>query len=219
MVGMSECVALKLKLWARSRYILGFRRMVNRLGIQYTRYVRIERPLGCGMPTATPDVPVKFEVLTLEDAAGSRLREPMLASATGLSLDKALVRWRDGDICVAAIVESEDRLGGFCWLRTRQGKYEPRIATYLPLADGEGLIYDLIVIPLFRGAGLANWIIGEAVRLLESKGYVRAVIMHETDNVLVQKAALKNGFHATRMLVYFRLLRFRRMTEHQIGCR
>jgi len=210
-------INLKLKLLGRSHYVLGFRRQIlHRLGLKCIRFERWEMDLGSPIPDFTAKIPVELRILSLEDLSSERFKGAILASSDDpLRHKKAEMRIREGDTCIVGL--SEDRLGGFLWLRMGKSRYEAVIETSIPISNGEALIYDAFNSTQFRRLGAGAKALEGSLRLLKSRGFKDVIAWVEADNVPPQKVLEAVGFHRTGTITYIKVLCFTRIVQRPIG--
>lgn len=190
-----DSLSLKLKLWARSRYILAGRYIVGRIGLKYVKMLEYVRPLDIPIPIIQTKVPVEIKPFSAEDVNNPAFRGMRLTGGENpFSHDKTLSRIESGsDICFVATVKSE--LAGYIWFLLKGTNYEPDLEIEERFAEGESLAYQGFVFPKFRGLSIGTKIHEEALRYLRSKAYKRVYAFIHEDNIPSRRMFEQVGFH------------------------
>ena len=213
---MLDRVEEKFNVWARSRYILGARLVMRRLGVKRVRWVVLECPLEGDLPRISSDLPVSIELISVEDVISGRFDGEKLASSdVGTSHEVALERLKAGDMCFAALVGS--RVAGYAWVFTGTRKYESEIETELTFEEDECLGYDARVLPEFRGNRILQMLVVEQVRRMRSTKYARICGCIEADNVPSLKSARAIGMKQKGLITCFRVFKFKRVSEELVA--
>lgn len=212
---MVDNLGIRLKILSRSRYILAARYVLQRIGLKYVKELVYERPFDTEIATVTTKVRVKVRTVSIEDIKNGLYEGIRLASGDeSYEHDKALGRICNGNICLVAMVE--DKVAGFAWLYFQKRKYEPAIEREETFRDDEALIYDTFVFSEFRRKGVGSKLNEEGLRYIKSKGYKKALVYIQADNIPSIKSFEAVGFYPTKIITCLRIFKFKRIKEHSI---
>ncbi len=214
---MLNKLSLRLKLWARSRYILAGRSILRRLGLKYVKMLEYERRLDVPIPEVVTKVPVEIKPFSAEDVSNEAFRGISLTSGEDpISHDKTLSRIANGgDVCLVATVNGE--VAGYAWILLKGTNYEPALEREERFAEDEGLVYQLHVFPMFRGLGIASKLNEKGLQLLKTKGYQKAWSYVEADNIPSIKSFERVGFCPAKIITCLRIFMFRKISEQAIN--
>ncbi|MBE7552574.1 MAG: GNAT family N-acetyltransferase [Anaerolineales bacterium] len=125
---------------------------------------------------------------------------------------KEAIRFRQifaaGDAAFVALHKGQ--LAGWGWIAYKIDPQTNRV--HVPLAPGEATLYELFVVPAYRGTGVAQRLVASRLELLREQGYKRVVINCTKGNIPAIKLAEKAGYVCvgeschTRILLWDRLV-------------
>jgi ribosomal protein S18 acetylase RimI-like enzyme len=192
---------------------------MQRIGLKYVKMLVYERPLHTEIPAVKTKVPVEVRTVSIDDIKSGLYQGIRLASGDDepMQHNDALGRLCNGDVCFVAMVGNE--VAGFAWLYFRERKYEPDIEREETFRDDEALMYSRVVFPKFRRRAIGNKLNEERLRYLKSKGYKKALVYVEADNIPSVKSFESAGFYPTKIIIYIRIFKFKRIKEQPINAR
>ena len=209
---------LRLKLWARSRYILKARSMIERVGFKYIKMLVYELPLDKEIPKGETRVPVEIKLISASDVINGRYKGIPLASGDDpLQHNKTLSRLSNGDIGFAAMVG--DRVAGFAWIYMQKTKYEQIIEREITFGDDESTIYDGLLFPEFQRNNIAQKLYGEMRHFLKSRDFKNLITYVEADNIPSIKLAERQGCYLTKVITYLKVFGLKRIREYPVNRR
>lgn len=209
---------LRLKLWARSRYILTAKSMIERVGFKYIKMLVYEQPLDKEIPKVETRVPVEIKLISASDVINGRYQGiPLAAGDDPLQHNRTLSRLSNGDIGFAAMVG--DRVAGFAWLYMQKTKYEQIIEREITFGDDESMIYDGQVLPEFRRNNIVQKISEEMRHFLKSRDFKNLCIYVEADNIPTIKACDRQGYYLIKVITYLKAFGLKRIREYPVNRR
>lgn len=215
-MGLLDNLSVRLKILSRSRYVLAAMYVMQRICLKYVKELVYERPLSTEIAAIKTRIPVKVRTVSIEDIKTGLYEGIILASGDDpCEHNEALGRICNGNVCFVAMAGNE--VAGFAWLYFRKRKYEPAIEREEMFRDGEALIYDRVVFPEFRRKGIGNKLNEERLRYLKAKDYKKALVYVEADNIPSIKSFESVGFYLTKIVVYIRIFKFKRIKEYYVN--
>jgi GNAT superfamily N-acetyltransferase len=155
--------------------------------IFYTRLelVVLAKPLSVSEPPLEPlpgvvirQVREKEELAVMDDWVGPR--EAVRFRRVFDDGSVAFIAWQDG------------QLAGWGWIAY---EIDPEVnRVHMPLSPGDATLYDLFVLPAYRGQGIAQRLVACRLQLLRAQGYKRAVISCAKGEIPALKLAQKTGY-------------------------
>jgi GNAT superfamily N-acetyltransferase len=96
------------------------------------------------------------------------------------------------DGSVAFLAWQDGQLAGWGWIAY---EIDPEVnRVHIPLPPGDATLYDLFVLPAYRGQGIAQRLVACRLQLLRAQGYKRAVISCSKGDIPALKLAQKAGY-------------------------
>jgi GNAT superfamily N-acetyltransferase len=155
--------------------------------IFYTRrdLVVLAKSLSVSEPPLEPlpglvirQVKEKEELAVMDDCVGPR--------------EAARLRRVFDDGGVAFIAWQDEKLAGWGWIAYEIDPGVNRV--HIPLSPGDATLYDLFVLPAYRGRGIAQRLVASRLQLLRAQGYKRAVISCAKGEIPALRLAQKAGY-------------------------
>lgn len=206
-------IDLKLKLWARSRYVLAAREMMRGIGLKYVKLLVYERTLDKEIIPVSTKVPVEVKLLTATDVRGGHYTGVRLASGDDLtSHDETLRRLDSGDVCFVSVLGN--KVAAVSWIYLHESKYESIVDREMRIADDGCLVYDAYTWPELRHNGLIEKTTEQILMFVKSIGLSKVCAYMESDNVGSIKTAEAFGCSCSGDVTYLRIFGFKRVKEH-----
>jgi GNAT superfamily N-acetyltransferase len=194
---------LRLKLWARSYFIMALRWRLREIGIKNVKAIIYKRDLG-------GEIPVEIKLVSASDVINGRYSLGSIATGDDpVHHGVVLSRFNDGQACLAAMVA--DKVVGYCWMYPEK-RYLELIEREEHFADG-GQIGDGLVLPKYRGQGIYERLVEETLHFMKLKGFSKAYVYPEADNIRVTQALEALGFSPVKSIACLRVFRFMRVRE------
>lgn len=153
-------------------------------------------------PSVEPAIPLTFRQIGPESL-------PALTQTLGEATSREFMsRLESSRRCYAAWAESG--LAGYGWVSFEE-EFIGELNLRVHLLPGEAYIWDCVTFPTFRRQGLYSTLLIHIAQDLSAKGFCRAWIGADLDNIPSQRGIARAGFQPVADLVETRVIALRRV--------
>ena len=208
-------IRFRLRLWARSHYVVTARNVMRIIGLKRVKMTYYERDLSIYIPPTQANMTVKVAVPSASDIKNKCYKGVVLASGDDpVTHNETLSRLKSGEILFVARVENS--VAGLMWVSVGGARYESFLEVEDSFAPDEAWGYDAVVFSKFRRNRISEKMLEESVDCLRLRNISKIGLSIETDNDRATMSVTAVGFYPIKNVTCTRLFKLKRVKVCEI---